>query len=297
MNVKRNKKPRARVAHIFGSQRGKPFITLGRKEGLNLGYLEVQEIHPQRTSGGAPFPLMVLTFDDLIADTAPNYYEAGKMYAGSSFCTVKCSLPTPDEFRALHDSEDYYSILYRLGISRQVPYIKVWKTYLRFFNKVERKTPTQLYPWVRKVLESIITRFHLIIVTSNRSHDIAKIIKTQTGIKSGFDVVVVPAQNMDLVFATLADYHLAHHHPQNVGIPFNIFCSSARDAESAGMCGNLVHTYGVVGEFDYGDGGNYSRQSLARNGAIPITPDQILSIVYGYGLYTLGCGKFKLSAS
>ena len=284
------KKPTNRIAKNFGRQvRGQTFIELGREAGLSIQTR--QEVWPQLTSHGSPFPIVAFSFDDLLANTAPNYYEAGIRFAREHFGKT-CLVPSLEEFRRIHDFEEY-SILYDLGIPRQIPFQNVWNPYLKILLAQEREHPTQLYPWIPEFLQDTARRFHPVIVTSNKTHAIAEIIRNQAGIEK-FDVVIVPARNKSLVLGTLADHHHANH--GSVRIPFNFFCSSLQDAALAQECGKWVRTFGVLHQNGHvnGNGNHYFEQSLERNGAIPITPDQMPAVVYG--LHSLGYPKaFSLS--
>jgi len=277
-----------RIVQILGQQvRGQPFIRLGKGAGLSIA--TEQEVWPQLTSDGSPFPLVACSFDGFLANTAPNYYEAGKRYV-EEHVEEGFILPTLEEFRRLHDFEDY-SVLYEFGISRTASFGGVRESYLKILREVERDRPTRLNPWIPEILQDVTKRFHLVIVTSNRIHDIAGIIKNQAGIEKGFDVVTVSPQNTGLVLGTLADYHHVHH--GSVRIHFPYFCSSVQDAASAQECGKWVKPFGVVDKNGHVNGDDYFERSLVRNGATLITPDQILPVVYG--LHSLGCGKFTLS--
>ena len=61
---------------------------------------------PQLTSHGAPFPLVVFSFDDVLANTALNFHEAGVRFA-RKYLGGTCMVPSLDEFRRVHDFDDH----------------------------------------------------------------------------------------------------------------------------------------------------------------------------------------------
>jgi hypothetical protein len=285
-----NKRLKAQFASLIHRKDVGLNISLCRNVGLSI--LEAQEVQPRKTPGGSPFPLVACSFDELLAPTASNCYKALVRYAADIDDDYDYDLPSRSDFRNMNIYENR-SILHGLNLLRRTPYSNVWYSYLELLRDVENETPTRLYPWVAETLRRIMEHFHLVIVTSNRTHDVARMVRNQTGITEHFDVVKVPRANKGLVLATLAGYHKTHH-GDGVWIPFDFFCRSEQDVRSAEECGRYVSTYCVANQHHLNGNGSL-KNYLRRNSATHITADEILSTVYGYRLHSLGYGQDKCS--